>query len=290
MSAADILLARIVDYAGLFPPAALDMDTAVRNFHRYLDGDDSPMLGAFIVPAGRLGEFAAAFETVCCSEREQPWTLSVVCAGDPAADAEAIAQFQEGAVFLASLEMKAADARSAVDVLQKMPGGRTRYVEFAPELAGEILPVLEAHGARAKLRMGGATPESIPTAEAVADFLVACAQAAVPWKATAGLHHAVRGMHALTGEPGSAQAKMHGFVNLFVAATLAWFGAAKSDVVQVSEEEDASAFRLDDDVLCWREHTLIADQIERARNEFAISFGSCSFTEPVDDIKAMGWR
>lgn len=288
MSAAETLLGRIIDYAGLFPPAALGMESAVRNYQRYLGRDCGWMLGGFIVPAARLGEFASAYETVCCGEKEAPWTLSIVCAGDNPDDVRAIQNFRQGAVFIGSLETKAADARAAEEMLTRLPAARSRYVEFPPEKAAEVLPVLADHGARAKIRMGGVTPESIPGDEVVARFLAACVQERVAWKATAGLHHAVRGVRELA--PGGPRAAMHGFLNLFLAGAQAFYGADEKAVVRTLREEDPSAFRADDDVLRWQDdNVLIIDQVEKVRNEFAISFGSCSFEEPVQDLKAMGW-
>lgn len=289
MSAARALLSRIVDYAGLFPPAALPMEEAVRNYQEALRGEHAWMLGSLVVPAARLDEFGAAFERVCCGEREQPWTLSVVCAGEAPDDARRIADFQQGAVFLGSLEMKATDPRAAEATLETLPAARARYVEFPPERAREVLPVLADHGARAKIRMGGVTPEAIPAAEPIAHCLAACARERVAWKATAGLHHAVRSVRPLTRHADGARATMHGFVNLFLAGALAYFGADEKEIVKTLLEEDAAAFRLDDEVIRWRDQTLIADQIERVRSEFAMSFGSCSFAEPVDDMKEMEW-
>jgi len=286
MSAVEALLRRIVDYAGLFPPAGLDMESAVRNYQDALAGEDRWMLGSFVVPAARLGVFVEAFERACCGEREQPWTLSVVCAGE--GDPDAVEEFQEGAVFLRSVEAKAADRTSAEAALRGLSNSRFRYVEFPPERAPEILPVLAAKGGRAKLRTGGLTAETIPSVETVAAFLRACAAARVPFKATAGLHHPVRGLHLLAPD-GAARATMHGFINLLLAAALAWFGAEDAAVRRTLAEEDASAFRVDDDVIRWHEHAMTTDQLELVRRDFAISFGSCSFAEPVDDLRAMGW-
>lgn len=286
MSAVEALLGRIVDYAGLFPPAGLDMEPAVRNYQDALGGENGWMLGSFVVPAARLAVFVEAFERVCCGEREQPWTLSVVCAGE--ADLHAVEEFREGAVFLRSVEAKAADRSSAEAALRGLPGSRSCYIEFPPDRAHEILPLLAAKGGRAKLRTGGLTAEAIPTLDTVAGFLRACAAERVPFKATAGLHHPVRGLHLLAPE-GAARATMHGFLNLFLAAALAWFGADDAAVRRTLAEEDAAAFCVDDDVIRWQEHAMTSDQLEQVRRDFAITFGSCSFAEPVDDLRAMGW-
>jgi hypothetical protein len=60
-------------------------------------------------------------------------------------------------------------------------------------------------------------------------------------------------------------------------------------VTKTLTEEEAAAFQADGDVIHWHSNTLITDQIEKVRSEFAISFGSCSFEEPVEDLKTMGW-
>jgi hypothetical protein len=287
MSAVEALLARIVEYAGLFPPAALDMESALRNYQRYTETDEFWLLGGFVLTANRLEEFAGAFERVWGTEQERPWTLKVVCAGETEDDARAIEEFQQGAVFIGSLETKAADARAAKEVLERLPAARSRYVEFPPEKAGEVLPVLGEYGARAKIRLGGVTAESVPAVDVLARFLLACAKEGVAWKATAGLHHAVRGVRELA--PDGPRVAMHGFVNVFLAGALAFYGADEKALVKTLSEEDAAAFRLDDDVVRWHDNAMISDQIEKARSEFAIGFGSCSFVEPVEDLRAMGW-
>jgi len=287
MSAEQALLGRILEYAGLFPPAGLGMENALRNYQSYAQTDEFWLLGGFVLPANRLGEFAVALEKVWGTEQERPWTLKVVCAGETADDLRAIEEFQQGAVFIGSLEAKAADARAAREALERLPAARSRYVEFPPERASEVLPVLAEYGARAKIRMGGLTAETVPPVEVVARFLLACARERVAWKATAGLHHAVRGMRELA--PGGPRVAMHGFVNLFLAGALAFFAADERALVKTLKEEDSAAFKLEDEVIRWHDNALIGDQIEKARSELAIGFGSCSFEEPVADLKAMGW-
>lgn len=286
MSALDTLLRHVVDYAGLFPPAELDMEAAVRNYQEALSGEHAWMLGTFVLPASWLGIFSQAFEQVCCTEREQPWTLSVVCPGEQ--DRRALEEFQEGAVFIRAVETKAADSSAAAAALQGLTESRACYVEFPPEKAEEILPVLAEHGGRAKLRTGGLTAEAFPPVDAVAGFLRACAARRVAFKATAGLHHPVRGVHLLSPE-GASRATMHGFVNVFLAAALAWYGADEAAVTRTLAEEEPAEFGMDGDVIRWHENAMTVEQLELVRRDFAISFGSCSFREPVDDLMAMGW-
>jgi hypothetical protein len=56
-----VLLANLIDYAGLFPPAALPMEEAVRNYARYREGEHAWMLGKFVVPRASADEVPVEF-------------------------------------------------------------------------------------------------------------------------------------------------------------------------------------------------------------------------------------
>ena len=123
----------------------------------------------------------------------------------------------------------------------------------------------------AKIRTGGLTADAVPPAAALADFLVRRA----PFKATAGLHHPIR-------------SEMHGFLNVFAAAVLAWHGADSAVLIGLLEERDAAALEFSDDALVWRGRRVTTAQVEEARRAFAHSFGSCSFEEPVAELRELG--
>jgi hypothetical protein len=289
MTAIRALMTCLVDYAGLFPPASLEMGTAVRRYREYLAGDDAWALGRFVVPASRLKEFSAVFNEVCCGEREPVWGLNVLLSDDLAGDAVAIEKLTQGAVSLDAVEAKAAGTADAERILQDFAPGLDVYVEFEPRRAREMLPVLQRFGVRAKMRTGGVTAEAFPAVETVAEFMAACARERVPLKATAGLHHAVRGEHRLTYGAESARATMHGFVNVFLAAVLAWRGEDARRLMATLKEEDASAFAFGKESVRWLGFEAGVDEIERVRRQFAVSYGSCSFTEPLEEVKAHGW-
>ncbi len=290
MTAFRALLEGLIDYASLFPPAALDMKTAVRSYSAYRESDDTWALGRFVLPAQRLTEFTVAFDEQCCGEQVTPWLLSVLNTGEATTEDERfIEAFSEGAAFLDAVEFKASDPAEAERLLLSFPSDMLAYVEFAPEHCEQMLPILKKRDARAKIRTGGITENAIPSIEQVAHFLESCANAKIAFKATAGLHHPLRSMQKLTYEPNSASAMMHGFINVFVAATIAYRGAAFEDVIGVLSEQNADAFQWNKKTLIWRNHRLSSEQIANARKNFAISFGSCSFTEPIGDLKALGW-
>jgi hypothetical protein len=289
MTALQSLLDGLIDYAGLFPPAGLDMLTAIRNYAEYRAGDYSYALGRFVVPASRLSEFSDAFNEACCNEQGAPWLLSVIGTGDLKADMPNLAAFSEGAAFFDALEIKATDAAHAEQILTTSPSSEATYIEFASEKASEILPVLKKFKARAKIRTGGVTPDTFPSSEKVARFLISCAKEQIAFKATAGLHHPLRGTYKLTYEAESGSAHMHGFINVFVAATIAYLGAEEADVLSVLGAQKAEAFSGTSDFLTWSDWQLNPEQIRKVRRKFAISFGSCSFMEPIEELKMLGW-
>jgi hypothetical protein len=109
----------------------------------------------------------------------------------------------------------------------------------------------------------------------------------VPFKATAGLHHALRASHPLGYGPDAPRAVLHGFINVFGGAALL-HGGAGAELEAVLCEEDPSAFRLDADGLAWRQHRASTLKLAECRASLACSFGSCSFAEPVADLRALG--
>lgn len=291
--AARALLSGLVDYAGLFPPAALAMDEAVAEYARWRGSPEAFMLGRFVAPAARLDELgrsaAALLEAPGAGE---PWRVSALLGADAAADAARIAAFDAahaGRAMVDCVELKTAGPAEAGAALAALPAGLTAYVEVAPDASLEAtLAVLKQHGARAKLRTGGLVAAAIPEPCDVARFIAACAAAGVPWKATAGLHHPVRAEQALSYEASSPRAVMHGFLNVFAAAVFARSGADPALLEAVVSETRPPAFRFDSGSLAWRELRASAAQIAAARRGFAASFGSCSFAEPVADLRALG--
>ena len=121
------------------------------------------------------------------------------------------------------------------------------------------------------------------------EIVAACAAHGVAGKCTAGLHHPLRGEHALTYEPGCARGTMYGFVNVFLAAALLRAGHAPAGVRPLLEERDPAAFAFDDAGASWRGMRVDVGTIADARAHGAVSFGSCSFDEPVRDLQTLGW-
>ncbi len=288
------LLSGLIDYAGLFPPAGLPMPAAVHNYAHYLTAPYPWILGRFILPANRLEEFERAAEPRLWPRSRSAWRLSAL-AGDPVRDFQEIEEFNRKHTDLPAVpatidtvEIKVTGVQDLIAILAKAPSSVSLYCEVPVE--GEFaqhLEVLSRHGARAKIRCGGLSPESFPAAERLALFLKACTAADVGFKATAGLHHPVRGTFPVHYEAGSPRVLMHGFLNLALAAAWARQGMQAEELVELLEEKSGAAFRFSDEGAIWRGHFLSRPEIAEARDGFFHAFGSCSFSEPVGDLRKM---
>ncbi|MEW2347467.1 hypothetical protein AB0904_07330 [Streptomyces sp. NPDC006684] len=260
------LLAALVDDAGLFPPTALPMDRALARHRADLAAAHPLHTHRFLVPASRLGELRARLEP------GDSLALGLVAdrgAERLAADCAAVAA--DPRLRLALVEVPLAAFPGGVrEALDALPGDVPVYAEPAARAAYE--PLLTELGALerpvgAKLRCGGVRAELFPTAPEVAAWIVACARAGVPFKATAGLHEAVRHTAPATGF------RHHGYLNLLLATAAAAGGATTGEVTAVLETEDAAR-------LARRAHAL-GEAGAWAARRLLVSYGSCSTSTPL---------
>jgi hypothetical protein len=252
------LLERFIDYAGMFPPASLSCNRAMGNYRTYGNGENAWMLRWLVVGAADLTQVP----------RDLDGSLAVLSEIDePRA---------------AVVETKRIPAWSGSPNPKEVPRERPIYCE------GSIanLDDIQRAGCFAKLRTGGVKPEMVPSVTDVAAFILTCAERRLPFKATAGLHHPVRAIYPLTYEADAPRAVMHGFLNVLVAAAFAWSG--ERNLEPILSETDADTFRFDDRVH-WRDRSLAVGQIQEARQRFIHSVGSCSFDEPIQGLKMLGF-
>jgi hypothetical protein len=295
------LLSGLIDYAGLFPPAALDMPTAARKYAEYRESEYRWALGRFVVPVARLDEFEKAAEGILPSgaqERDDFWRLSALGGGDFSSDLNRIAEFNQkhansdssaGAATIDAIEIKAAQPVDIENAIRLTPANLTPYFEIP--IGGdptELIKSVAETEARAKVRTGGVTADAFPSSFDLARFIKICAEEDVPFKATAGLHHPLRSVNRLTYAPDSASAMMHGFLNVFLAAAFAQSGMDVDRLVELLEEKSPEAFQFDSGGVTWRDEMIVRGQLRNSRSLLAIAFGSCSFEEPIEGLKKMG--
>ena len=281
MTAIETLLAGLIDYAGLYPPASLDMHTAVCNYVSYQTGPHAFALGRFIVDIARTDELREA-------AGDALGTLPLSVIAPPGIDSQTLSSLMEAGFRIESIEIKCAEPTTIEELGRRLPKNIERYIEVPIDESGALLDVLGASQMRAKLRMGGVVPEAFPDPQSVALVLREVFNRNIAFKATAGLHHPIRSRHHTTYAPDSSTAVMHGFLNLACAAALLHSGWSVDEAVVTIEEEDPSAWDATPDVIRCRNFAWSCAPLRDMRSFFT-SFGSCSFTEPISDLEVLGW-
>ena len=285
------LLTGLIDYAGLFPPAALPMSEVVTNYDHYRRSDDRWALGRIVVPVARLRELAVAAHALPLPP-DGVWCVSALAGDNPAHDADAITAWnaeEAGRYIVDTVEVRAASPEHVMRVAHAFGDGVAVYLEIpVADDPDPLVAAIKDAGVRAKIRMGGVTTDAFPAPQHVARFLACCARHRVPLKATAGLHHPLRAEHLLTYGDDAPRGTMFGFLNLFVAAAFARAGMSEEELVHLLEEREVSAFRFGAGAVSWHSQSLTIARVADARAWFAIAFGSCSFREPMRDLAVLG--
>jgi len=316
---------QIIDYAGLFPPAKLPMNDAIQNYLKYRNGPDEWMLSRFICLAKRLSElekYRADF-----GSRDKPLQISVL--GRSGKNREAfisgleedlklVNEFAEGG----SVNIDAYEVRLPEEIIEESnPIRISEFLNRAAEMIESQIPIrvtafyegafrddwiqtvnaliegISYHNifvqsrqfdkyspAGYKLRSGGAEPSMYPTSEQVAHVILTCKRHQIAMKATAGLHHPVRYFNE------AERVTMHGFLNVFGAGILAQYHDLNIDqITAIIEDENPQHFVFADSELKWKDFSVTVNQIEEARSQRLISFGSCSFDEPREDLRELGY-
>lgn len=295
-------LSALIDYAGLFPPAKLEMEPSLREYLEARAGAHAWMLGRFITPESRIGDLLAALPSN--AGKAVPLSVIVDAGTDPrtwfgnaSLALERIAELRtDGRVTVEALEMALPPLAFARETYEATIGqaagllGRfglrelPAFVEIPrdarfEELLEGALEALARYRLGGKVRCGGVVPSAYPSVREVAMFLARAHEAGVPFKATAGLHHPIRHYNE------AAAATMHGFLNILAGTAFAARGVdAISDIIA---DEDAASFSIEGGALRWREWTASADEVAVMRRDGFVAYGSCSFAEPVDDLTAM---
>ena len=286
------LLAEIVDYAGLFPPSQISMSEAVINYATYKNSNYRWMLSRFVLPAARLDEFLESAQDFIWRDNGDVWRLAVLAGEDIYDTLRRIEDFnaKNGSRVIGDvLEVRATTESKIENTVNALPPNLTAYFEIpADERLPDLVSALAIRGQRAKIRTGGVTPDAFPPAREIIRFIRTCLAANMPFKATAGLHHPLRCFKPLTYESDAPTGTMNGFLNMFLMTAFARYGFKPIVLEQILMDESPRNFKFDENGVWWRnEHFLNNAQLERVRRTNIISFGSCSFTEPIEDLQEL---
>lgn len=314
---------KIIDYAGLFPPANLSLDTSLHKYRDYRNSEHDWMLSRYIIPASRLEELKAYDEKLF--GQAPPYDFSVLGAGTETAASyfenlermvEQIRKFHSvhgSHVTSRILEVKlprevvlSHDKDLLMEVFEETMARLNDTDEAPPAVFFEayleeswkkdiqhVLKMIHRYNSGQpeesatalgfKLRCGGTEASMFPTVEQLTYILNLVKDNRVPLKCTAGLHHPVR--HYAD----SVKTKMHGFLNVFGGAMLHYeHNLSENELLQIIREEDHDHFSFTEDAFEWKDKAISVDRIQELRQHALISFGSCSFKEPREDLQEWG--
>lgn len=313
MSSVETLMGGLIDYAGLFPPSKLPMRRATENYAKYLRAEHADFVGRFICPVPQLGELTKEGAMLMPGTHAtsgypehlgvlEPWQISAIIIGDLKENLDAIYEFNEhhddeahGLALVDAIEMRVHSANEIDEALELIPEMIDAAFEIPQEIimSGDprgLIASLSGSGVMAKIRCGGVEPSMFPSCENIAQFMLACKNAKVPFKCTAGLHHPIRSEQNLTYEDDSPRGIMHGFINVYFAA--AYVGSTKKPeltaVISILEEINPKAFEFSEAGIKHGSIKISSEDLAETREGFATSYGSCSVDEPIADLKAMG--
>jgi hypothetical protein len=296
-----VLLDQAIDYAGMFPPCSLALEPALQNQASYVHSSEAWMLNRFVLPVEQFDptrQFLSAFDPhhplhVAALGPKTTETNAFLAQLENAATAiRSFSRYDVHLVSISHLEMflpedvDSGSLKEANAIVGELPV----FWEAPPERAEQTIALIARHNSDEdtatfgyKLRTGGVTADAFPTSAQIARALVTAAAHQLPIKFTAGLHHPIRQFRD------EVKTKMHGFLNVLGAAVLAAEHQWDADqAVTMLEDEDPRSFSFTDGFFAWRDWKIDTERLQY-RRKFARSFGSCSFDEPRDDLRALGF-
>jgi len=313
----------LIDYAGMYPPANLDLQTAFTNYLNYINSEDEWMMDKFVCSTKSFKEFMnrdSALSKQLLDFKSERWVSFALLLNGGKTAKEFLSALESDLKLIRSFvnehsELIVTDnfeAKLPEDIGLKNNSGALKkflndcsaifneneffgskvYIEppvnddyeFLFEKLAYTMAESDKHGGNSgfKLRTGGVTPELFPTSEQVAFALKACKENRIQFKATAGLHHPIRHYDE------SVKTKMHGFLNVFGAGILSYANSLSlKEITEIVSDENPGSFVFTEDEFRWNDIPAGSEVIAKARNELVLSFGSCSFDEPKEDLKKL---
>jgi len=317
------LLTALIDYAGLFPPASLSLTDAHKEFTQYINENDEWILSKFICPSKQLSALSELIE----NDNSNKKSFSVSILGRSGNNIEEFIKGTADDLLIMINFLNKTKNKFPIDVFEvRLPddlvleNNPDSMYEIFNNISGIfkenlVLPVkiffefplkndwkssvdnfvsaIKEHNnyweqdktflrSGFKLRTGGVEASAFPSVEQIAYVIRVCYENQIPLKFTAGLHHPIRHFND------SVKTKMHGFLNVFGAGVLLYGNElTDEDLINILSDEDAEKFKFDENNFRWKEFKAPAKVIENARKNFVISYGSCSFDEPREDLSVL---
>ena len=282
-----VLLEHAIDYAGLFPPAALPMDQAVPEFQELIAGPNAWLVRRFVCPVAWLPDLLEHLPKTV----DEPWPIAVLGTSLDGyrQDMTLIERFEEAVgdrALVEAYEVKANRADLGRGPLRHLAdaGFEEVYIElpWVDDFSESLHPLVEVEGIGSKGRTGGLEPSAFPSNEQLGAFLHECLSLELPFKLTAGLHH------AMPKRDEAIPARMHGFLNILIGCSLTLaHDLNRAELTSILAEDDPKAFWFTEKGAGYRDWEADLDDLVIGREAF-VSWGSCSVQDPLDDLAAFG--
>lgn len=281
MTAIPELFRGLCDDAAIFPPGNKPLDRAVPDHRTHVRSAHGALVGPFVLGAVKLIELPPLMQGM--TQRSFELSVTVPAPDGVQAVVTTVALLPPAVLRAVEVavpqDMAAAEVVPALDTalagMDVAGGGLDVYVEVPRDgRRRELLARLAESPYRAKFRTGGVEAHLHPDEAELAEAIVACVRAGLPFKATAGLHHAVRNTDPKTGF------EQHGVVNMLVATAAARSGAEAEEVARILAERDGAS-------LAERLRSLDAEAARGVRESFR-SYGTCSISEPLEELTELG--
>lgn len=306
----------LIDYAGLFPPAKLPLKEALNNYLKYKTESYNRILSKFICPAKLLPDLENLINN---NLSNKDLSISILgTSGNNLKDFKKnfeddinywnnfISKF-ENIATTKSFEIKFPeglianyDSKEISDLINYISNNiknkisQPAFLFFEGFMGSDwkkniksLIDGINISNEKEinfgfKLRTGGENPEAFPTPEQIAFTIRECLDRSVPMKCTAGLHHPLRQYDKATGT------MMHGFINVFGAGIIAMrHNISDIGLKEILSDENPANFIFTNEYFSWKDWRMQIEDITFARKDLIISFGSCSFDEPIDDLKSL---
>lgn len=281
------LLQGAIDYAGLFPPAALPMDEACAEYRSLVLGEHAWLVNRFVCPVAWLSDLMNYLPP----SGSEPWRISVLGTSLEGyrQDLNVIERFEEAAgdrAVVEAYEVKTLPDQVHFGALKSLAnvGFDEVFLEvpFGPTQVERIHDIATVEGLGIKARTGGLEPVAFPGVPALASFIYECLALDLPLKMTAGLHHPLPIHDEATG------GDMHGFLNVLCATVAAKeHDLSRAEIEQILSLTSGVDFKFTPENLTVLGLTCDLDAITSGRETF-LNWGSCSVTEPLEDLAQLG--
>jgi hypothetical protein len=308
---------KVLDYAGLYPPASLQLNQAISNYSQYKNHPENWMLSRFIISGTKLKELID-FKDLFFNN--PPFTFSIVggqtnTTNEFKKDLDLVisnildieTRIGPELISIECLELKVPVLQDTLFVLNIISDALLRFecknpleifLEFnLSHKHNEDLKLILRHIKEFnfnnknkkikfvgyKVRTGGIEAKQFPSIDKLASIIFECNNFNVLLKATAGLHHPIRRYDNIV------QTHMYGFINVISASIFSsLFKIDFKTIYDILQDEDPKNFSFSDQKLKWRHLEATKEQIEFSRIKSFYSFGSCSFDEPITDLQSLG--